>query len=465
MDNNSLPYPRNDKHAIIAFAKHLKGLSLRVACGEQILRHGYTGKGRFGQLLEKFYFQYAPNATAAPDFPEAGLELKSSPLKQLKNGEYRAKERLVLNMINYIKLVNERFEASAFWTKNNHLLLVFYLHEVDVSVLDYVVKLVDEWRFPSDDLAVIKQDWETIKAKVAAGKAHELSEGDTFYLGACTKGANAQSTRRQPMNNTPAKQRAYALKQGYINHIIASLGAQEAETYGKRLSQPIIGDGQNIAQTIITRLQAFYGQSAEEILEHLGTNVNLAAKDGYARLTKAMLGASPDTEIAEFEKAEIVIKTVRLEENDMPKESLSFASFAYTQLVKESWQASSFRHMLERKFLFVFFKRQNHHIVLKKAALWNMPYEDINEAKQVWQQTREIVASGNIVRYIKGGSRYTNFPKKADNRVSHVRPHAQNAADTYPLPVADQETGARAYTKHCFWLNNTYVKEEIYLKI
>ena len=29
------------------------------------------------------------------------MELKSSPLKQLKNYEYRAKERLVLNLINY----------------------------------------------------------------------------------------------------------------------------------------------------------------------------------------------------------------------------------------------------------------------------------------------------------------------------------------------------------------------------
>ena len=31
------------------------------------------------------------------------------------------------------------------------------------------------------------------RAKIAEGKAHELSEGDTFYLGACTKGANLAS--------------------------------------------------------------------------------------------------------------------------------------------------------------------------------------------------------------------------------------------------------------------------------
>jgi len=39
-----------------------------------------------------------------------------------------------------------------------------------------------------------------------------------------------------------------------------------------------------------------------------------------------------------------------------------------------------------------------------------------------------------------------------------------NAADTYPLPTKDKLTKTNEYTKHCFWLNNTYVRDEIYLK-
>ncbi|MBP92639.1 MAG: DNA mismatch repair protein, partial [Flavobacteriaceae bacterium] len=54
--------------------------------------------------------------------------------------------------------------------------------------------------------------------------------------------------------------------------------------------------------------------------------------------------------------------------------------------------------------------------------------------------------------------------KKTENKVSHVRPHARNAADTYELPIADKLTGLTEYTKHCFWLNASYVKDEIYLK-
>uniref|UniRef100_UPI004047A288 MutH/Sau3AI family endonuclease n=1 Tax=Mariniflexile sp. TaxID=1979402 RepID=UPI004047A288 len=201
--------------SIIDFAKLLKNQTLRQACGSEIEKHGYKGKGNFGQILEKFYFGYEPNSDAEPDFKEAGIELKSSPLKTLKNGDFRSKERLVLNIINYLEVHKEEFETSSFWKKNAHLLLVFYLHDKDLDLLDYFIKLVDGWQYPNEDLKIIKKDWEFINQKIKKGKAHELSEGDTFYLGACTKGSTAlRSFRNQPFNEEQAKQRAYSLKQG-----------------------------------------------------------------------------------------------------------------------------------------------------------------------------------------------------------------------------------------------------------
>jgi DNA mismatch repair protein MutH len=211
----------------------LKGETLRQICDPNILEHNYTGKGNFGQILEKFYFGYDPNSKSEADFFEIGMELKTSPLKQLKNNEYRSKERLVLNIINYIEVVNQQFEESDFWKKNANILLIFYLHQAGYDILDYLIKLVDEWNFPNTDLEIIKKDWELIKQKIADGKAHELSEGDTFYLGACTKGTNANSTRKQPFSDIPAKQRAYSLKQGYVNHIIASIANEATGIYGK----------------------------------------------------------------------------------------------------------------------------------------------------------------------------------------------------------------------------------------
>ena len=459
-----LQYNSSDKNSVIEYAKKLKGKSLRQVCDPKILDHLYLGKGNFGQVLEKFYFGYEPNSLAEADFAQIGMELKSSPLKQLKNDEYRSKERLVLNIINYLNVVNQEFETSDFYKKNASILLIFYLYQAGYDILDFIVKLVDEWSFPSTDLEIIKKDWQFITNKIADGKAHELSEGDTFYLGACTKGANALSVRKQPFSEIPAKQRAYSFKQGYVNHIIASIANENVGSYGKLIPNVQIAKKQTIEEIVISKFKPYYGNSIDEILVKTKIDINTKAKSFYATLTKAILGIELNQEIEEFEKAEIIVKTVRLKENNLPKEDISFPNFKFEEIVNQEWEETDFKDILEHKFLFVFFQFENEKLVLRKVKFWNMPYLDILEAEKVWSKTKEIVAKGNIVKEIKKGIRYTNFPNKPFNSVSHVRPHATNADDTYTLPTKDKVTKLNEYTKHCFWLNNTYVRDEIYLK-
>lgn len=459
-----MTYNPKDKKSVLDYAKLLKGRTLRDICDHEILNHHYTGKGNFGQLLEKFYFGYNPNSKSEADFIEIGMELKTSPLKQLRNNDYRSKERLVLNIINYITVVNQNFEESDFWKKNTNLLLIFYIHQSGMDILDNLIKLVDEWNFPNTDLEIIKKDWEFIKQKIIDGKAHELSEGDTFYLGACTKGANANSIRKQPFNNIPAKQRAYSLKQGYVNHIIASIANEPTEIYGKLISSVDIAQKQTIEDVVISKFKPYIGLTVEQIIALTSQEINTTAKNFYANLTKAILGIELDKQIEEFEKAEIIVKTIRLKENNLPKEDVSFSNFKYEELVKEEWEESKFKEILEHKFLFVFFQFSNDQLSLRRVKFWNMPYADILEAKKVWKNTKDIVLRGKIVKEVIGTTRYTNFPNKKFNLVSHVRPHAKNASDTYPLPTKDKLTKAKKYTKHCFWLNNSYIRDEIYLK-
>lgn len=452
--------------SIINFAKKLKGQTLREACGAEIEKHDYKGKGNFGQVLEKFYFGYEPNSDAEPDFKEAGIELKSSPLKTLRNGEFRSKERLVLNIINYLEVHEEDFENSSFWKKNAHLLLVFYLHDKDLDLLDYLIKLVDGWQYPNEDLKIIKHDWETINQKIKDGKAHELSEGDTFYLGACTKGSTAlKSYRDQPFNDEKAKQRAYSLKQGYVNHIIANIAKEETAVYGKIIEQPEILDlAQSIEEVVISKFQPFYGKSAEQIEQELGLELNQKAKSYFANLTNAILGLELGQKIEEFEKADIQVKTIRLKENHLPKEDISFPTFEYQELIETDWEDSDFKNILESKFFFVFYQFEGENLILRKVKFWNMSHSDILEAKSVWDKMKTTISKGEIVKEVTDkGVRKTYFPKKTENRISHVRPHARNADDTYELPVTDKLTGLSEYTKHCFWLNASYVKDEIYL--
>ncbi|MFT4204514.1 MAG: Sau3AI family type II restriction endonuclease [Chitinophagaceae bacterium] len=372
-------------------------------------------------------------------------------------------------MNNYVNVVNQNFENSDFIKKNASILLIFYLHQAGIDILDYLIKLVDEWSFPSTDLEIIKKDWETITKKIAEGKAHELSEGDTFYLGACTKGANATSVRKQPFSEIPAKQRAYSFKQGYVNHIIASIAGETKEVYGKLIPSVKEAKKKTIEEIVIEKFKPYYGKTIEEILDKTGVELNSSAKSFYANLTKVILGIELNKEIEEFEKAEIQVKTVRLKENNLPKEDMSFRTFKYEEIVNEDWENSDFKDILEHKFLFVFFQFENEKLVLRKVKFWNMPYSDLLEVEKVWMKTQQIISKGEIVKGFKTDkngkvSRETNFPNKEFNSISHVRPHAKDGSDTYPLPKQDKLTKQMEYTKHCFWLNNSYVRDEIYLK-
>ena len=80
-----------------------------------------------------------------------------------------------------------------------------------------------------------------------------------------------------------------------------------------------------------------------------------------------------------------------------------------------------------------------------------------NESRDLRTESVKTDKNGKV-------SRETNFPNKEFSSISHVRPHAKDASDTYSLPKKDKLTKENEYTKHCFWLNNRYVRDEIYLK-
>lgn len=461
------PYNPSDINSIISYAKRLEGTSLRAVLGN-IVSPNIKGKGKFGQLLESAYFQYSLNSRSECDFSEVNMELKSTPLKQLKIGKFVSKERLVLSIIDYEKIVNQEFEGSSMLLKNKILLLVCYLYEKDTDVLDLIIPLVEKWNLPEEDLITIKRDWEFIKQKVLDGKAHEISEGDTLYLGACTKGANSNSIRKQPYSEIEAKQRAFSFKQGYLNHIIAKISGNDYK-YGRLLKSPEIIKKQSLEDYVISLFSPYIGENVPDILTKLNVPIS-RTKDYYARISKSILRVNPKKDIEEFNKAEIIFKTIRVNKNGKIKEEISLPAFKYEDIYnEEEWDDSLFKEQVSRKFFFIFFKTYDDVVItdstvmiLEKVMFWNMPANDIKEIRKIWEATRYNIINGDIVKEILPNKRITYFTKSSENPVGHIRPHANVVADTYSLPVADNLTGVTEYTKHSLWLNKDYVKRHIY---
>lgn len=448
----TLPYDASKQDSIEQYAKGLLNKSLRQVLPREIILnvlYSRNNKGGVGQTLEKLYFLYEPNNNSKPDFPEAHLELKSTPLKQLKNGSLVAKERLVLNIINYETEGSKTWDTSSFWIKNQNLLLMFYLHEENANILDLVFKLIGIWKYPAKDLRIIKNDWETIVRKIREGKAHEISEGDTLYLAACVKGRGGERTLRdQSEVRIKATQRAFSLKKKYMDTIIAQwLGKAESNDIEAIVKEEdeYSNKSETFEELVKRKFAPYIGMTIDEIHGKVGRNLNRTSKNYFSLISLRVLGVQ-GARAEEFEKAEVILRTVRLKSNNVPKEDVSFPRFKYKEIVKEEWETSGLREVFTRRFFFVIFKYDRiGRLVLRKVEFWSMPAKDLDEVEKVWRKTVSQIRSGKA----------DDLPKKSDSTVCHVRPHARNAKDT------DETPDGGMVVKKCFWLNAGYISEQL----
>lgn len=432
----------------------------RKAIGEPIGNYDYTnrlqtGKGAVGTVMEEGYFGYKPNSNSKPDFENLNVELKVTPFIRNSRG-IRSKERLVCNIIDYMTEFKETFETSSFMKKCGTILLMLYEYVAGVSKDQYCIDEVALFSFPEEDLLIIKDDWLKIITKVREGRAHEISESDTLYLGACTKGANSNSLRHQPNSEIMAMQRAYSLKTSYMTYILREY------IYGNKKSESIIKHPDilrnlTFEQMIENQIKPYYGMDKESLINQLNLDESKKAKNINELILARILGVSGRiSKTSEFQKANIVPKTICVKHNGKIVESMSFPTFKFMEIVNQEWEESSlYEYLSQTKFLFVIFEESaSGPTILKKVKFWNIPQSDLDEVKVVWERTKQIILDGVQIENINGQNS-NNLPKKFESPVAHVRPHGQNRKDTYPLP------DGREMTKQSFWLNNTYIEKQI----
>ncbi len=462
-------YDQTSPKDIERYGRRLRGNTLRLTPGMkaipverlETLIGGHT-KASFGYLLERYYYGINPGNVSAPDFPKAGVELKSTPLK-LSRGSYAAKERLVLNIINYKKEAKVAdFTTSSFLKKNARIMLIAYEHGLERAAVDnpvHIAQLLDFNRLPEKDQRIIEADWNRIVKKIRDGKAHELSEGDTDYLSACTKAAKGTDSREQAAGGPRAKPRAFSFKAGYMTVLLQQIlqPAVADKEYEAAVEDPKVLARKSFEDEIIGRFSRFIGKSVGEIHQVLGKGLNIKSKDYFAMLARRMIGVHKK-KIEEFEKAEISMKTIQLRGNGMPKEDMSFPAFKFLDVTKEVWNAEddservpTFKKQLQNRFLFVVYQcdkdcKSDDNKKLVKAFFWTMPNEVLDdEVRKVWSKTKAAIRASDVER----------LPKKSENRIAHVRPHGRNADDTDTLPNGKEET------KRCFWLNSQFIKQQI----
>ncbi len=429
-------------------------------------------------MVEELYFQYALNSNQEADFKDANLELKCTPLLETKeSGKYRIKERLVCTMIDYFKLPKTSFEESHLLSKCRLMLLLFYLHVSGQEIYDLKFIFRVLWELPEKDLIIIKNDYDTIVEKVKNGEAHLISEGDTLFLGACRKGQKGDALQAQPYSDYKANKRAFSLKPAYMRYILNHV-VESGKTYYCNYS----GDSahsnfelvkaedlekSSFEEIIRSRFTRFIGKNYNQVCKLLGVEP-YQAKSKYADIAALIASDGKSKRIAssdEFLKSGIIMKTIRLNQNGMPKESMSFKNIDYSEIISnESWIDSELYEIFTSRFLFVVFKpdsgnsievfnRKTGHTeieqsyALDKVLFWTMPQDDLKVAQNYWKDIRNKVLNNNISK--------DAFWKLSDRNMFHVRPKATNS-----LQLAENPHGGKC-PKFCYWFNAEYIKRII----
>jgi hypothetical protein len=307
-----------------------------------------------------------------------------------------------------------------------------------------------------------------------------------MYLGACTKGStSAKSLRPQFYNPTMlAPKRAFCFKRQYMDYILHHFIIPNHENAMLEKEESIVSNVDELVEDnsfehlVYTKLEKYRGIEDKDICYMFDREYN-NNKAQWTDLTYRMLGIKGNR-AEEFEKANIVVKVVRIESNNNIRENVSFPPFKFMDFVNEKWEDSElYTYFSETRFFFVFFKKEKNETCyrLYKWKFWNMPYNDLNvEVKQGWENIQQCIKNGVVFTKKENKDGFTivnNLPKKADNRIIHIRPYAGQRAyfiknfDGREFTCGDVKKDANMLpqgdymTTQSFWINDSYVLDEI----
>ena len=170
----------------------------------------------------------------------------------------------------------------------------------------------------------------------------------------------------------------------------------------------------------------------------------------------------------EFVSAGIKVKTIRMI-NGEPCEDMSFPAFKFAEVAEQEWEKSDwYETVMSTRFWFVIFEKRGNDYYLKDAKFWNVPLEDIEVMRGVWEDTKRTIIDG-VEFELHGTRMFNNFIPETADRLIHVRSHTTKSAyhlnngyirnpeliDKYTdrLPSGDR------MPYQCFWFNKQYIKD------
>lgn len=397
----------------------------------------YT-KGAVGRYVET-YFGLEASSAAGPDFAEAGVELKTVPL-QRRGRSLSAKERTFITAIDYRSIVGQPFEGSPLDLKTRRTLYVFYGWEPEVPISGFrVLGVLLHERDDLDDL-MIREAHAHVVDMVRRGRAHEISEGDTWGVGAATKDAGGRWLE-QPFAQEPVRRRAFAYKPPYTTRLW-QLSKLEVTRRPEETEAP--DSWAAFVRDTGRRLESFTGASVEELAQRLVPDVDRSAKNIVSVVSRRLLG-SDGRRLQAFDRLGITVRTIRVDLGTwLPFEDVSFSAFEPLELVEQEWESSDVLSAVSSLYFMVFAAGPKQRVAdarLLGGFFWRPDREQFGVMAHEWTVLRDAFAA----------SRPEERPSASETQILHIRPHGRDRTDTLPLP------SGRHFVRSSFWLNRGFV--------
>ncbi|WP_338854132.1 Sau3AI family type II restriction endonuclease [Clostridium perfringens] len=425
---------------LLDYTKNIIGKTFKELDKLNLLQKGQADKGILGKIVETGFYNYPLNSNPEADFSELGIELKVTGFIRNKNKTIRAKERISLSMIDYNNIIHEEYEFSKLISKNKKLLIIWYEYtkENQNNKGEFVIHYYQLYDMSIDEL-VFKNDFNLIKSKVIAGLAHELSEGDTSYLGAATKG-NGQ-TKPQPNSDILAPTRAFSLKQSYITGILRNLNLN-----------PLPLKAKTVEDFIYDKIKSYIGMTQIKIWDTLGEkkySLDNLPKQINKMISDRLIGKDKELPKLDdiFSKTSYIIKNISFEENGYPKERVSFRNLTLSEF-EEPWENSDLKEYFEQvTIIFICYEGtkgdKNGQRKLKTVKKLAFTSDDLDNFKLSYDAIRKTIKTKDISNLPVPGS----FEKQ----YLELAPKGNAGDDAY------NNFFLKDTTKTCFMLEKDFV--------
>lgn len=360
-----------------------------------------------------------------------------------KRVTYEAKEPMSITAVSPKTIVKEDFEDSNFWHKLEHLLLVFYLYdsEITVKAADYAkfpIKGFEFHVFSEEDKKILQNDWQIVHDFIQyLQKNYSIPENEYPRISHDLRSKLMYIDTAPKWPNHPR----FRLKRSFVTTMVQSFFGTKTEILPEKVSKY-----SDIDKKCSEIEKLYTGLTVKELAKELKLQTKLINKSISEQLVIKMFNGTSGkmNEIDIFKKAGLLGKTIVLTSEEKGTEDFKFFAIDFEEIKQPELQfedSSFYKYFAEHMFLCVLFKEPYKPAPGKRVPLAKNKFigfkrvfvdEDFiqTEVKKTWLEIRDLVNNNKLVDVVKRDkfgnpkinktgvvSSAPNFPKSKTNIV------------------------------------------------